>query len=377
MSIAVEHTMKSACDKLAIEGGNASGVSSSTNAFPEQEDGDDQLELLTRPNSHGHKMTDMAEIDGVSKLHSGEKVSDKPLPVLPRELLRKIVKLAMTANTNEHIISMPCFTSMAFQPGLNLSCLLLDHDLYHVARDALYNINTFAFNFFGTDMKTVHNSVGLYRCRKEGCLKAGGHPTLDKVIFNLGHSSDPDAARHMMVAFERALKCLRSPLTTNHLLLHPLNYSWRTDGQLASFCRVLKEKVKVQKSLVVSAMDVLLELDIRAIPKALNLDIQPNSYKIRYRGSESHDLGYFVTIYLPRMPGSTINLTDIDDTISSYQKWKKTAKQDCIVNGLDYVTDFEDVQMFPVLRMPPTNSLVTVTFPAAITTGTGSASNNY
>ena len=139
------------------------------------------------------------------------------------------------------------------------------------------------------------------------------------------------------------LESLRRPLHVNKLELEILAYCWRCEAQLKAFCQALTN-VKVYKNLIVKGLDVHLELPIRELPKAVGFDVQPIESGTRFRTADWQNLGSFRAVYVPAAKtegvDQTIDGTMIDDPIAKYLDWLKTAKQDWIVNGLDYVTDY-------------------------------------
>ena len=91
-------------------------------------------------------------------------------------------------------------------------------------------------------------------------------------------------------------------------------------------------------------LDVHLELPIRELPRALGFDVQPIESGTRFRTADLLDMGHFKAVYEPAVKKEGVERAGddefISDPIAEYHDWLKTAKQDWIVNGLDYVTDY-------------------------------------
>ena len=186
-------------------------------------------------------------------------------------------------------------------------------------------------------------------CRQERCLYGGDSPIIDRAVFNLGCDINPERSLIQVGAFAVILENLTRPLHVNTLTINIAAYCWRCDDQLQAFCKVLGN-VKVLEMLVVTGLDVHLELCVRQLPKALGLDVQPVEWKVKFRTADWQDMGYFISVYVPvvKSPSDSAegaNLIDeavINDPIAKYREWLKTARQDEVVNGLDYVTDYSN-----------------------------------
>ena len=175
-------------------------------------------------------------------------------------------------------------------------------------------------------------------------MHGGGPPVIDDAVFNLGCDINPERSLIRVQAFEVILENLRHrPLNINTLTLNIAAYCWRSDDQLKAFCKELAN-VKVHRKLVLSGLDVHLELRIRDLPKALGLNVQPAEWKTKFRTADWQDMGYFWSMYVPMGNGAdktnSLDENTIKDPVAEYRKWLKTARQDWIVNGLDYVTDY-------------------------------------
>ena len=103
----------------------------------------------------------------------------------------------------------------------------------------------------------------------------------------------------------------------------------------------------MSKKLTIKGIDPHLELCLRELPKTLGLDLLPTRKEIMFRRAGWQNMGKFVTEYLSmekgKVRGEDVDISDpeaLDDCIRTYHEWLKTAPQSCVVNGLDYVSEF-------------------------------------
>ena len=220
-------------------------------------------------------------------------------------------------------------------------------DLYHVARQAMYEQNLFVFRYFGSDIKAITGSVGLWACRKDGCKYGGKSPVINEADFHLGDSYNPESGAMKISSFGCILKHLTNPLNINILTIDIAPYTWRSNSQLEVFCGSLG-KVKIHKTLVVRGLDVHLELDIRMLARALGMNVQPINFGVTFRGTHWKDLGGFFCVYMAAKSDTELEVQAgqiVQDPKSRYEKWLETAKSACVVNGLDYVSDFNEISL--------------------------------
>ena len=296
---------------------------------------------------------------------------------LPREILKLIVTFAMTASNNS--IALPCLTGgEAFCPEINTACLLLDRDLYHTARRALFGpANEFLVSKLASwTIPALAASYGaLAPCLRERCPASGFSPLISLVTFHLGDNQDPAVAKLRIDAFTNVLGsyCTRRKLRTQKLTIQLANYSFRSDGSLLDFCVALAKGVDVGKGLCVEGLDVHLELYTRALAVFTRMVLQPVKWQVTFRTDDWRQLGNFRAEYVKDtkaaekeegyghglkcvywMLRQTPFLTalaemsprdrepmkgGIEDPQSEYWDWLENAPQDWITNGLDYVTE--------------------------------------
>ena len=283
----------------------------------------------------------------------------------------------MTTPTN--ILALPCLTDgEPFRPDINTACLLLDRDLYHTARRALFGpANEFLVSKLASwTIPTLTASYGaLASCLRERCLASGFSPLISLMTFQLGDAEDPALAKVRIDAFINVLgMCGRRKLRVERLTIQLANYSFRSDARLGDFCVVLAKGCDVGKSLVVEGLDVHLELCTRALPAFTRMVVEPVKWHVNFRTDDWRQLGSFRAEYvkdskaveqeeaygpelrsvyvllrharflkeLAKMEGKRDPLkvgNGIVDPHTEYWVWLETAPQDWITNGLDYVTE--------------------------------------
>ena len=223
---------------------------------------------------------------------------------------------------------------------------MISRDLYHTARQALYQNNTFHFKNFGSDIQKISSAVGLLGCRNNGCV-TGTQPVLSQVTFTIGCKYNPERSLMRTQAFSCALKALRPALMTSTLVIELENYAWRNDAHVQVFANALA-KVNVKETFVLKGLDVHLERSLRLLPKALEMCMQPVYMDAAFRRTGWQELGFFECTYrkehTPSCWGSCNAKAlhkpgSFDDPIARYHNWLQTAEQASIVNGLDYVTE--------------------------------------
>ena len=215
-------------------------------------------------------------------------------------------------------------------------------DLYHAARQALYAQNKFIFGHFGSDIKILANSKCLYTCRRQHCLEGGKAPAFGKVVFQLGDTLNPERAAMQIHAFGNVLLHLRNPLCINNLTLELAPYTWRSEDEVKAFCTAL-QNVTVLKTFTIKGLDVHLELGLRQLATVLRMKAQPVRFEACFRTAHWRQLGYFSCTYVRAQSVEESRVNNggiIEDPLSKYREWAKTAREDCYVNGLDYVTNF-------------------------------------
>lgn len=284
------------------------------------------------------------------------------MPALPREILKLIVTFAMTASNNT--IALPCLTGGAFVPDINTACLLLDRELYHTARRALFGpTNEFLVDKLASwTIPTLAGSYGaLGSCLRDRCPASGASPLISRMTFQLGDGEDPALAKVRIDAFINVLGCMKRKLRVEELTITLANYSFRSDERLLDFCIALARGVDVGKSLVVQGLDVHLELHTRALPVFTGMVVQPLRWQVAFRTEDWRQLGRFRAEYAKKPRAAEeeeygglnlwqlyMELTEecrlealghIEDPHNEYEEWLKDAPNQSITNGLDYVSE--------------------------------------
>ena len=150
-----------------------------------------------------------------------------------------------------------------------------------------------------------------------------------------------------LLCFTNTLRVLKWPLVVQNLRINLKKYSFRNDGQVQVFADRLSKNMQVRGSFCLSGTDVHLERQVRKLPLALKMDMQPSKMNVRFRGRAWHDLGTFESHYVPQKTSQTYEeglckydcTQTLDDPTSRYAAWLETAPREEIVNGLDYATE--------------------------------------
>ena len=123
-------------------------------------------------------------------------------------------------------------------------------------------------------------------------------PVFNNVVFDLGDNQSAEVGRFKTQCFMAALGGLRDEVNINHLTLLLGHDCWGGDSGPHDFANILR-KIKVTRSLEMLGVDTYLLHDIRAIPRALAMNIQPVWSKL-YPCDVGLDLrGIFTSAYVP------------------------------------------------------------------------------
>jgi hypothetical protein len=139
--------------------------------------------------------------------------------------------------------------------------------MHHEVRNYLFNQNTFIFSRCGSDVRfilplrdTVHSKEVV--------------PSFKKVIFDFGDNHSTKLARFKTESFMGALRGLRHEVRVQHLTLFLGHDCFDLTATPQDFANALKI-IKVTKSLEIQGVAAHLLHDIRAIPRAMGMNIQP------------------------------------------------------------------------------------------------------
>lgn len=173
------------------------------------------------------------------------------------------------------------------------------HALYHEARGYLYSQNTFVFTRCGSDLRIIFQPRKTSESGDAGSSARVQVPSFNRVIFDLGDNQNPEMGRFKTRSFMAALNGLRDDVYIDHLILRLGHDSWELgDSEPHDFGKALR-KMKIKKSFEMLGMDTYLLHDIRAIPRALSMNIQPIWSKLYPCDMGLGARGVFTSIYVP------------------------------------------------------------------------------
>ena len=132
-------------------------------------------------------------------------------------------------------------------------------------------------------------------------------PCVKNLIFEVGHDQSPDKGQLLTETFSATLRGLRRRIRAENLVIALQDNCWGSTEELQDFTDALAN-VQVAKSFELSGSAFHLYLNMRSIPQALAMKVQPD--KSTYQGSTAVDArGYFCDNY-----SSTKILAETDPT---------------------------------------------------------------
>ncbi|KAL9635225.1 MAG: hypothetical protein Q9204_002696 [Flavoplaca sp. TL-2023a] len=186
-----------------------------------------------------------------------------------QDIIDRIVYFAMQAENNEIILPSATFARPRQTVATNLMCI--NHNLYHQCREIMYRDNTFMITKFGAGLRHLTKQLGFHYCG-EVCSST---TAISSIHFVLGCRDHDGMGLIKLEAFTQAIKDLSRPIAVKHLRIDFLPYCFVGDRDLAVFADVLKEKIQVERIFEMTGLDVQWECNLRMIPQALGMKLQP------------------------------------------------------------------------------------------------------
>ncbi|KAI4244688.1 MAG: hypothetical protein L6R40_002892 [Gallowayella cf. fulva] len=186
-----------------------------------------------------------------------------------QHIIDRIAYFAMQAKNNEIIL--PSSSADHASPTTATALLCINHDLYHQCRETLYRDNVFVVRKFGAGLRHLSKQLGFHYCG-EVCAST---TAISSIRFEVGCKVHDGIGLIKMEAFTQALKDLNRPITVKHLRIDFLPFCFVGDPDLAAFAAALKEKVRVERVFEMTGLDVHWECDLRMVPKALGMKLEP------------------------------------------------------------------------------------------------------
>lgn len=171
---------------------------------------------------------------------------------------------------------------------------LYSHDVYHQCRDTLYRDNDFVVGHYGSGLRYLSSPMGIDMCR-HGCVT---RPTFTSLRLVVG-SQDHDVQGALMSdMFTQALRDIQGQMTVAHLRLQLEPFCFVGDKELAYFAELLAEKIQVTTTFELRGSDIhWLLYDLRLVPKALGMKLEPTAIEFHHHDDEQQTLGWFTSTY--------------------------------------------------------------------------------
>ncbi|KAL8734571.1 MAG: hypothetical protein Q9166_001471 [cf. Caloplaca sp. 2 TL-2023] len=221
-------------------------------------------------------------------------------------IINRIVHFAMQADDNQ--IVLPSATGVLTNPTVAVSLLCINHRLYHQCRDIMYRHNTFVASKFGAGLHHLTKQLGFHYCG-EVCSST---TAISSVRFELGCVFHDGMGLIKMEAFTQAIKDLTRPLTVKHLRIDFLPFCFVGNRDLAVFADALKGKIRVERVFEMTGLDVHWACDLRVVPKALGMKLNPLICDYIPHDDKQGVQGFFGCSYEPATSNNELAGLDTD-----------------------------------------------------------------
>ncbi|KAL8857866.1 MAG: hypothetical protein Q9178_005623 [Gyalolechia marmorata] len=210
-----------------------------------------------------------------------------------RNIIDRIVHFAMQADKNEIIL--PGATAVRTKQTVATSLLCINHNLYHQCREIMYRDNTFKVSKFGAGLRHLTKQLGFHYCG-DICSST---TAISSVHFELGCRDHDGMGIIKLEAFTQAIRDLNRPITVKHLRIDFLPFCFVGDRDLAGFADALVDKIHVERVFEMTGLDVQWECDLRMIPQALKMKLQPLMCDYKLHHDTEGIQGFFGCSYEP------------------------------------------------------------------------------
>lgn len=145
-------------------------------------------------------------------------------------------------------------------------------------------------------------------------------PCVKDLIFEVGHDQSPDKGQLLTETFSATLRGLRRRIRAENLVIALQENCWGSAEELQDFTDALAN-VQVAKSLDFSGSAFHLHFNMRSIPQALAMKVQPDNS--RFQGNTAEHGGYFRDNYSSTKILAEADPTgkDIDDATAKHRRW--------------------------------------------------------
>ncbi|KAL8989464.1 MAG: hypothetical protein Q9169_008358 [Polycauliona sp. 2 TL-2023] len=200
-------------------------------------------------------------------------------------IINRIVHFAMQADMNE--IVLPCRTGV--KPPQTIATSLM----------------CIKISKFGAGLRHLTKPLGFHYCG-EICSST---TAVSSIRFELGCREHDGMGVIKLEAFIQAIKDLRRPIVVKHLRIDFLPFCFVGDRELAALADALKEKIQVERVFEMTGLDAQWECDLRMMPQALGMNLQPLVCDYKPRDDKQGIQGFFGCSYEPASnPNETLGL---------------------------------------------------------------------
>lgn len=145
---------------------------------------------------------------------------------------------------------------------------------------------------YGSGLQYLSQAMGADIC-PPGC---NPHPTIKSIHLFVGcRDFDWQGVRRAEM-FMQALQDMPRPITVQRLRLDLGGFCFLWNKELAHFAELLKEKF-VATTFEFCGSDYHWEWDMRVVPKALGMKLQPSVINFRHHSDQDQVLGWFSSLY--------------------------------------------------------------------------------
>ncbi|KAL8708713.1 MAG: hypothetical protein Q9220_006438 [cf. Caloplaca sp. 1 TL-2023] len=159
----------------------------------------------------------------------------------------------------------------------------------------MYEENKFVVDYYGAGLILLGQPLGFADCAEYCSNKL----TIGSLNIILG-SEDHDilgSIRSRGMTF--ALNDMAQPIAVKHLRIDFLPFFFAGDKDLSAFAEALGQKIKVEAVLEMVGLDVHWEWDLRSIPMALKMKLQPLHCEYKRYNDERNVRGFCGCSYEP------------------------------------------------------------------------------
>ncbi|KAL8700741.1 MAG: hypothetical protein Q9201_005286 [Fulgogasparrea decipioides] len=209
------------------------------------------------------------------------------------DVWNKIIDLAMKADYQYIVVTGDNVDRP--NPNVATGLLRINHELYHRCRDIMYSENIIVIDETGAGFEYLGQKLGLHYCG-EFCCACAHIGSLHIIIGCDDYDFEGIVKTEAMI---QAIKQLPRSIVVQHLRIDLKPFCFANDRDLALFVDVLKDKIGVEQVFELTGLDVHWGLDLRTIPTALEMKLQPLHCDFEPHNDKWQTAGFFGCSYEP------------------------------------------------------------------------------